>query len=183
MPIQNIPSVMEHGILSNERCAKLHHADVSMVEIQERRDQKKVPGGLKLHKYANLYFDSRNPMMYKRKEQVEALCVLRVSVDVLELDGTVIADRNASSDYVSFLSPAFINSLDFVKIYAADWRHEDRIEYLIHRSIKCAEVLVPDHIDFNYIIGAYVANNNVKNLLINKGFNLEIMVKPNIFFL
>ncbi len=40
MPIGNVPSVMQHDILSHERAAKLERHSVAMPEIQERRDQK-----------------------------------------------------------------------------------------------------------------------------------------------
>jgi hypothetical protein len=73
MPIGNIPSVMAHGILSHERASKLAHASVAMDAIQEKRDKKHVPGGLKLHQYANLYFHARNPMLFKRKDQAADL--------------------------------------------------------------------------------------------------------------
>ncbi len=183
MPIENIPSVLKHGILSHDGCSKLPHTDVSMSEIQERRDQKKVPGGLKLHKYANLYFDARNPMMYKRKEQYENLCVLQVSVDVLKIEGTVLADMNAAADMVSFFPPDYLNRLKFDKIYTKDWTDNDRIEYLRKKAYKCAEVLIPHCIDSNYINGAYVATTNARKKLISQGFELEININPNIFFL
>ncbi len=77
MPLDNIPSVLEHGILSYERAAKLKHHSVAMPEVQDLRDKKQVPRGLKLHQYANLYFHARNPMLYKRKN--EDICVLRIS--------------------------------------------------------------------------------------------------------
>ena len=82
MPIENIPSVLEHGILSNERALTLKHQSVAMQEVQDRRDKKKVPGGLKLHQYANLYFHARNPMLYKRKDEAIRICVLRISTEV-----------------------------------------------------------------------------------------------------
>jgi hypothetical protein len=65
MPIGNVPSVMEHGILSYERAARLEHHSVAMQEIQDKRDQKQVPSGLRLHQYANLYFHARNPMLFR----------------------------------------------------------------------------------------------------------------------
>jgi len=46
-----------------------------MEDVQEKREQKHVPGGLKLHQYANLYFHARNPMLYKRKTEINNLCV------------------------------------------------------------------------------------------------------------
>lgn len=54
MPMENILSVMTHGILSHEQASRLAHASVAMEAIQEKRDKKHVPGGLKLHQYANL---------------------------------------------------------------------------------------------------------------------------------
>jgi ssDNA thymidine ADP-ribosyltransferase DarT-like protein len=55
MPTVNLPSVMERGTLSYERAAKLQHHSVALQPVQEKRDQKHVPGGLRLHQYANLY--------------------------------------------------------------------------------------------------------------------------------
>src|SRR5882762_2493944 len=106
MPLENIPTVLKLGILSHERAAKLSHESVAMQEVQDRRDQKQVPGGLKLHQYANLYFHARNPMLFKRKDEAADLCVLRVSTAVCDVEGVVLADCNASSNYVRFLHPS-----------------------------------------------------------------------------
>nr|VFJ98995.1 MAG: protein of unknown function (DUF4433) [Candidatus Kentron sp. LFY] len=91
-----------------------------MADVQDRRNKIQVPGGMRLHQYANLYFDARNPMMYKRLAQVEVLCVLCVSTDVLNLPGVVITDQNAASDYVRFYPPRFSTFLDFGWICADD---------------------------------------------------------------
>lgn len=95
MPMENIPSVIKNGILSNELAGKIQHSSIAMNEVQSIRDKIQVPGGLMLHQYANLYFDSRNPMMYKRKN--EDICVLKISDSVLELADVIISDMNASS--------------------------------------------------------------------------------------
>jgi hypothetical protein len=121
MPLENIPSVLKHGILSNEGAAKLPHRSVAMQEVQERRDLKQVPRGLKLHQYANLYFHARNPMMYKRKESVADLCVLCVSLDVLKVEGVVLADCNASSNYVRFLPPFRLTSASSISTTSLRW--------------------------------------------------------------
>jgi len=162
MPIANIPSVLQRGILSHERSAKLRHADISMTLIQKRRDHVTVPGGTKLHKYANVYFHARNPMLYKRKDIAAKLCILKISTDILGLDSTIISDQNASSDYVWFLPPAAIDMLDFDDIYAQDWGHSDKVQYWRQKSRKCAEVLVPNVIEPRYIMGAYVVNSSPK---------------------
>ena len=66
MPMANVASVLIHGLLSYERAAKLPHHSVALQPAQDLRDKKHVPGGLKLHQYANLYFHARNPMLHKR---------------------------------------------------------------------------------------------------------------------
>jgi ssDNA thymidine ADP-ribosyltransferase, DarT len=130
MPIANVRSVMANGILSYERAANLDHHSVALQPVQDRRDKKQVPGGLKLHQYANLYFHARNPMLFKRMEEGADLCVLRGSTEVLNLNGTVITDQNAASDYVRFLHPRQWRLLQFDDIYAIDWRHPgDQVAY------------------------------------------------------
>ena len=136
MPLENIPSVLKLGILSNERSAKFEHFSVAMEDVQEKREQKNVPGGLKLHQYANLYFHARNPMLYKRKNEINNLCVLRVSIEVLQLPGVVLADCNASSPYVRFLAPSQWALLDYEAIYAMDWNRQMKTTRMHIGSIK-----------------------------------------------
>jgi len=183
MPIENIPSVLEHGILSNERALTLKHQSVAMQEVQDRRDKKKVPGGLKLHQYANLYFHARNPMLYKRKDEAIRICVLRISTEVSKEKGVVFTDCNAASDYVRFLHPSQWTLLDFEAIFALDWRHpNDEIAHFRHRSQKCAEILVPHCVDAKYLTGAYVIDAVRLKQLKSLGFDLPIAINSAIFF-
>lgn len=183
MPITNIGSVMTHGILSYERAAKLTHHSVAMQPVQDRRDRKEIPGGLKLHQYANLYFHARNPMLYKRLSEVATLCVLSVSTDVLAIEGTVISDQNAASDYARFLHPSQWGFLNFDAIYAENWKHpNDQIAEWRHKSRKCAEVLVPNRVEFRSLRGAYVIDDATAARLLQTGFNLPVRVDPVLFF-
>lgn len=184
MPISNLPSVMAHGILSNEKVKSINHSSVAMPEIQERRDLVEVPNGLKLHQYANLYFDARNPMMYKR--QNEDICVIKVKADVLDIPDVVIADQNASSKYACFMTPEMAlesDSMNYDWIYAEDWRDDDQIEYIRKKSKKCAEVLVPHEVSSEYIDAIAVKNSTdkakVEQLVPS---NITVCVKPHIFF-
>jgi len=183
MPIENISSILEFGILSHERAKVLRHRSVAMQEVQDRRDKKRVPGGLKLHQYANLYFHARNPMLYKRKDEVTGLCVLRVSTDVAQQKGVVFTDCNAASDYVRFLHPSQAELLDFDAIYALDWRHpNDEIAQIRHRSQKCAEILVPHCVEAGFLIGAYVVDAVRLENMRASGFNLPVSVDREMFF-
>jgi hypothetical protein len=183
MPMGNICSVMEHGILSHERASKLEHHSIALQPVQDKRDQKHVPGGLKLHQYANLYFHARNPMLFKRLNEAATLCVLQVATGVLQINGTVITDQNAASDYVRFLGPSQWRELVFDDIFALDWRHPgDQIALWRHRARKCAEVLVPHSIGAKFFIGAYVIDANARARLEGLGFSLPVTVDPLLFF-
>jgi hypothetical protein len=153
-PIENVPSILELGILSHTHAAQLQHGSIAMQEIQDLRASVVVTGaGKKLHQYANLYICARNPMLFKRKH--EEICVLVVSTDVLDLPGVIVTDKNAAGSYVSF-RPAVVG-LSYVKeelTFAEDWRDADQIQYWRKKAAKCAEVLVPDRVDPQHVLRA-----------------------------
>lgn len=182
MPMDNIASIVANGILSYESAARLAHASVAMQEVQERRDQKQVPGGLRLHQYANLYFHARNPMLYKRMDEAPRLCILRVSCKVLGLPGVVLTDQNAASNYVRFLAPGQISEIDMDMVYAADWRDQDRIAYYRRKAAKCAEILVPHRVSPDQLLGAHVVDAAARNRLLERGFGLPVSITPLLFF-
>jgi hypothetical protein len=183
MPMDNLPSVLRLGILSHERASQIAHATVAMQAIQDKRDSKHVPGGLKLHQYANLYFDARNPMMSKRRCEALKLCVLRIAVRVLDIEGVVITDQNAASAYVRFYAPGQIGSLDLDRIFARNWKHpQNQIEEWRHSSAKCAEALVPHRVPPELIEGAVVLNIGAKQTLTEIGFPRPITINADLFF-
>ena len=184
MPIDNMPSVMANGILSYNRVSRSRHRTIAMQSVQSRRDRKRVPSGMVLHDYASLYFNPRNPMMFRRQELFNEICVLVVNPEVLDFPGVVISDGNAASNVSQFYSPSEgLHHLDFTKIYDRYWVHEDN-PYVNeeHRRIECAEVLVPHQIPYSYIAGAYVATVEVRRILMNIGFGNHITVNGDMFF-
>jgi hypothetical protein len=183
-PIANVPSILQHGLLSHSRAQKVVHQSVAMLEIQELRSKKVVPGGRPLHDYVNLYFHARNPMLYKLQARHQALCVLRISPEVLNLPGAVICDGNAASDYTRFwLSPDGLQFLCRDDVFAEWWTDEDIFEKWRKTRAKCSEVLVPDRIEVRCIIGAYVSCTVAQGALAAAGFQLPIKVDAHLFFL
>ena len=53
---------------------------------------------------------------------------------------------------------------------------------LLKKAIKCAEVLVPNCIPYQHIVGAIVSCNESKELLLKSGFCKRIKIDPDIFF-
>ncbi|MDA8214528.1 MAG: DUF4433 domain-containing protein [Nitrospiraceae bacterium] len=158
--IINVPSILEHGIFSHNLIAKkkIKHTSVANVDVQDRRMNKIIPGGKRLHDYANLYLNARNPMLYVLLHRQRDLCVLRISADVVKKPGVVISDQNAARGWARFEPwPEGLAGLDKDELFAQRWDDSDPYEKDRLKGVMCAEVLVPDKIESKYIQGAYVS--------------------------
>ena len=181
--MDNIQSILGHGILSNRRASQVGHTSVAMQAVQDRRANVVVPGGRKLHDYVNLYVCARNPMLYKRQGQHLDLCVLQVSTDVLDLPGVVVTDANASSHYVRFAAaPGGISIVDREATFAEYWTDPNPIVQWQQKSAKCAEVLVPDRVDPAFIVGAYVSCQEAMDRLNGLGTGIGVTINGHMFF-
>jgi hypothetical protein len=183
VPIRNVPSIMEGGILSHRRAMKVAHTSVAMQEVQDRRAKVVVPNGRSLHEYANLYICARNPMMYKRRDQDTLLCVLRITSEVLDVADVVVTDGNAAGDYIRFAAaPGGLKIVDRELTFARNWTHPDPIEYYRRKSAKCAEVLIPDSVKPKYITGAHVSCEEAMTQFNRLGVGLAATITTDLFF-
>ena len=174
---------MSKGILSHKRARKINHNSVAMEVIQERREKKIVPSGRPLQEYVNIYFHARNPMLYVLESRHADLCILRVSTEVLDLPGVIITDRNASSDYARFApAPKGLFIVDKDLTFAEYWTHPDSFEAMRRKSAKCAELLVPDRIDPDFITGAYVSCQEAKAAFEALRVDIPVAINPYLFF-
>lgn len=99
--LRNLDSIFQYGLLSKNEKIKhgIHSVDLSNADVQRIRNNKRIPNHGMLHDYANLYFNPRNPMMYYliNHKKLDDLCIICIDKRVLDLDGTVVSDRNAAS--------------------------------------------------------------------------------------
>jgi hypothetical protein len=183
-PIENMPSILEHGILSHTLATPLKPTSLAMAEIQERRQNKQIPGARRLHEYANLYFDAHNPMLSKIRAQNDVICVLRIGTAVLNLPGVIISDHNAACDIARFLTvEQGLNLLNKERIFARYWTHAgDQNDEEKHKHEKCAEVLIPDKIEPRFILGSYVADEAALSNFQKLNIELPVLIKNDIFF-
>lgn len=182
--IANVPSILQHGILSHTLADQLAHDSVAMPEIQERRSNKQIPGARCLHEYANLYFDAHNPMLSKCRGRNAEICVLRVDPTVLDQPGVIVTDRNAASGWARFWPVvAGLGNISRDRLFARYWTHRDApYEEMSHKSEKCAEVLVPDRVEMRLIIGAYVANQTAQAAFQQLNTGLPVQIRGDMFF-
>jgi hypothetical protein len=182
-PIANVPSIMRIGILSHKEARRLEHESAADQKIQDRREPKRVPRGLPLHHYVNLYFNARNAMLHKIQDKFFQLCVLRISLDILSLPGVVITDGNAASDYTSFGAyPEMLSRVSWDSVFAESWWSENQFDYWERKRAICAEVLIPHAVEPQYIIGAYVSCSDSVLKLRKLEFSLPALVNEHLFF-
>jgi len=191
--ICNVPSILRWGILCHNKAKKVKHQSVADPCVQSRRKGKCVPGGKKLHDYANLYFNARNPMMFKRKSMHQDLTIIRVKDSILDEPDIVVSDGNAASSYARFFpAEEGIAYLSKSLVFAKNWRHKDRIEYYDQieyyrrKFAICAEALMPCCVRPDFIVGMYISclTSHQKVVDLVKGSRLAkcVSLAPDLFF-
>ena len=123
-------------------------------------------------------------MLSRRRDQNAEICVLRINAEVFDLPNVIIADQNASSDYVRFYPVSRgLAAINKDRLFARYWTHRDnQYEEWAHKSVKCAEVLVPGKVEPEYILGSYVANQTALNAIKKLKTDLTVCIKSDIFF-
>lgn len=182
-PLDNLRSIMTHGVLSHRLAQSIRHTSIALPEVQERRNAKRVPNGLPIHDYVNLYFDARNPMMYSRLNRRGELVIVRVDPAVMSQPGAIITDGNAASESTLFLpSPAGLVQLDESLVYAHSWNDPDPWRKIEKRRARCAEVLIPDRVRPDGLGGCYVFDEDVAIACRGAAQGVRVEVKPYVFF-
>ncbi|HSE58844.1 MAG TPA: DUF4433 domain-containing protein [Nitrospiraceae bacterium] len=170
--------------LTHRKAATLPHRSVAMEEIQDRRREKRIPNARALHDYVNLYFDAHNPMLSKCRRHNDSICVLRVEATVLERSGVIVSDRNAAADWVRFYPVTEgLQALEKELVFAEYWTNStDLLDERRRKAVKCAEVLVPDSISPELLLGAYVANDRALRTYQGLDIRLPVVIKSSMFF-
>lgn len=184
--VDNVPSILQRGILCHESSQGVDHRSVASEEVQARRAIRRIPQGLRLHQYTNLYFNGRNAMLFKilrdddvsKRVPAEQLTVLQVSPNVLDLPGVVVTDINAAADAAPrwFTVSEGIPRLDGDVIFAQYWNSYE------HRQKMMAEVLVPHRVTLEFIEGAYAVSDEAAAVLSGVAPTLDIEVNAYMFF-
>ena len=139
--IDNLLSIIKNGILCNDKSKTIQHVSVADTSVQERRAKFLIPGGNRLHSYANLYFNGRNAMMFvlvHKKCQHKELVVIRVNIKILSVPNVVFSDRNASSiEYVRFFKvQEGLEKLNWELVFARYWNDQNLFRYYEKKSIR-----------------------------------------------
>ena len=183
-PMANLRSILARGILSHRKAQRFRPQSVAEPSVQERRSTRRIPGGSRLHDYANLYWNARNAMLFAIthppvQAEPEDLIILRISPSVLDRPGVVITDINAAVGTHPRWYPVEIGlaRLDRDELFAERWTGSED-----HKQRMMAEVLVPSRVPPEYVTGAYVVSEEVLDSLPPAERKLDLRVWPYMFF-
>ncbi len=188
--IDNLASILQYGILSHQEIETRGIAfhKIYDEQIVSRRQQRLTLQNQNLWHYANLYFQPRNPMLYRivsEAGQLDEIVVIRLKKQVLELPDILIADGNAAhskSGIYPYQSKLLKNIQSHLELEY--WKEIDGTK----RKIM-AECLIPKHVPVELIECIYVARPNgilatVKNILQKQvRYSIEVVAEPKMFFL
>lgn len=183
-PMTNLESVASLGLLSHDRAAVVPHQSVASESVQSNRVGKRIPGGGLLHSYVNTYFHARNSMMFFLLANGKApLIVFRVSHEVLDLPNVIISDGNAATGTTRFFpSPDGLNHLDSELVFAISWNHQDPFVKAERKRVRSAEVLVPDLVLPESIIGCYTLTESDATHCRGVNPSWKVEVKKSVYF-
>ena len=190
--IDNLSSIIKRGILSHERIEVEDVQRTSMFKWKKDKNKNisrkskivpKVCGKNLLH-YANLFFQPRNPMMYRAvfENAKEKLVVLEFAYTILEEPGVIITDGDAANETTQFYLPA-----EEKKILQQQWtaiKSEWWKECNGSKRKIMAECLVPDCVKPEYIHSVIVADDGTKNWVpgLVDNSQLSVIHQPHLFF-
>jgi O-acetyl-ADP-ribose deacetylase (regulator of RNase III) len=159
--IDNVPSILEHGILCHSRIEdeEIPYTPVYDKGIVANRRAIATPDGRNLWSFANLYFQPRNPMLYRvlHEKPANDIAVLAVQPSILGQPDIFISTGNAAHS-LSEILPASKG----VKVVPQIRRETDKDWWTEADGSKrkiMAECLVPGSVPPDLIQTIYVASH------------------------
>jgi ssDNA thymidine ADP-ribosyltransferase, DarT len=176
---KNLDSILSNGLLSHTEAhgRGLVKEDISMDAVQSIRASKTMDGRVTppfsstsgrnsegrltltldkydrpLHYFVPLYFNSKNPMLYKRKNIQHELFILLIDPNILSEPDTFFSDGNAAGKSKFFRGTQYLlENLPFEVLASGSWNDSDADIKAEKARQMCAEVLVPKVIPISWI--------------------------------
>ena len=178
--VSNLKNIIQHGLLShNEAHSKgLNKTDIALQDVNQRRANKRPIYGISLHDYVPMYFNPKNPMLYRRKQIQDNIVILAIDRRVIYQDKSIFSDGNAASDSTNF----FNNLSDLVRLNWNCIKNEYWNDHVDGKRIKCAETLTHPRIPVKYVKKIHCNSIQTKNIVdkivpVEKPYRVELNSK------
>lgn len=176
--VENLASILEHGILSNSKSREIitNSTDISDPGAQRWRDRKESVYSRSIHDYTPLYLNVRNPMLYVKRKINSSLCLIEVSVEIINTRKCVISDGNAASRETKFYAKDNQDLNIFWDVLSAEYWSN----FPDGKRKRCAEVLVYPCVDKQFIRRIHF--HSYDTLQRFRSNDVECCLSPRIFF-
>jgi hypothetical protein len=187
--VDNLPSILRWGILSHRRVEEqgVQFTPVYDAAIVANRRGRTTPDGKNLWDFANLYFQPRNPMLYRviNEKDKDKIAILGVTPQVLDIAGSFVSMGNAAS-YLSEIAPLEegikIITDELWSVITSDWwREEDGSKRKIMAECLVPGVVPPDSIHTIYVV-SHQAADQVRTIMGPYVPKMAVVPEPHMFF-
>ncbi|WP_375505553.1 DarT ssDNA thymidine ADP-ribosyltransferase family protein [uncultured Nostoc sp.] len=193
--INNVPSILKKGVLSHAIVEQenIQRTPVYDQQIVANRSNKNTPDGKSLWEYANLYFQPRNPMLYRviNENKDNGIVVLSIQPSILNRKDAFITTGNAASHLSQILPASSWKEKEIIAeiIKGIDiewWKEEDGTKRKIMAECLVFKTVAPDCIQAIYVptentakkLEEIIQNSEYKNLP-----RPPVSIEPTMFFL
>ena len=186
----NLQNILLHGLQNHYNTYK--QVDISNQEVNARREKVERIYGHKIHDYVPFYFNPRNAMLYKNRNNARVI-ILGFDVRVIKdhQDSFLVPNRNASADDAKFSKylPDLqdLNFINFDDVFSSRWCNNGIANNDIKQKMM-AEILIDDIVCSRYIRSIYVKNPIYKKAIEEqlagdlKMYNINVIVDLAKFF-
>ena len=187
--INNLPTILRYGILSHRQVEQqgIPFTRIYNAEIVANREMRRTPDEKSLWDYANVYFQPRNPMLYKVISETEKkdIVILGISPQIIETPGAFISLGNAASSLSPILDIEtglqIINDEYWAIINSDWWKAEDGTKRKIMSECLIPNLISPTYIHSIYVISQQVADK-ISPLLKSYSLKVSAISEPKMFF-
>ncbi len=186
----NLKNILLHGLQNHYNSYR--QVDISNQEVNAKREKVEHIYGHKIHDYVPFYFNPRNAMLYKNRNNARVI-ILGFDVRVIKdhQGDFLISNRNASADEAKFSKylPDLQNTnfINFNEVFSQRWCNNG-IRYDDIKQKMMAEILINDVVYSRYMRSIYVKDQVSKKAIEEqlagdlKMYNINVIVDPAKFF-
>jgi hypothetical protein len=179
----NLENILQNGLLSHNqaRKSKLTKVDIADNQVNDRRSRKEPIYNRSIHDYVPLYFNPRNPMLFKRSDFQNDIIILAIDRNLIYQKDTVFSDGNAAANATSF----FVNPEDLIKLNWNCINNKYWDDFNDGKRIICSEVLVFPNIPTTSIKIIYCNNLQTHDFIyrtFTDQYDIDVSLNTKLYF-
>ncbi len=187
--LDNLSSILRYGIFSHQQIKNqnIRFEPIYNQEIVANREQKLTPDHKSLWEYANVYFQPRNPMLYKVLNETDKknIIILGIKSQIMQTKGALISLGNAAHSLTAIVDIKtglpLINGEYWSVINNDWWKAEDGTKRKIMAECLIPNLIPPTEIHSIYVTNSLVANS-VRAILDQYSDTVAVVTEPHMFF-